>query len=320
VNLLVLPDDGLAPVVHAIRRARQSVRVTIFRCDLPEIEKALGEAVTRGVAVHALIAHTNRAGEKLLRKLELRLLGMGVTVSRTADDLVRYHDKMMIVDERVLFVLGFNFTRTEVMRRRSLGVVTRQREIVSEALRLFEADATRQPFAPAARSRLVVSPLGARGRIARFVQSARSALWIYDPHVTDRPMIRLVRERIAAGVDVRILGKATPAVVGLPIDLPASLDVHVRALLRDDAELFVGSQGLRTLELDRRREVGVLVRDRSAIKRFRAVFEADWATTRRSAAEAEKAAKEEETAAVAGEEADAAPALADGAALRGAAV
>ena len=42
-----------------------------------ELEKALAAAVARGVAVRALIAHTNRGGEKNLRKLEMRLLGRG---------------------------------------------------------------------------------------------------------------------------------------------------------------------------------------------------------------------------------------------------
>ena len=52
----------------------------------------------RGVAVHTLIAYTNRGGENGLRKLEMRLLAEGVTVSRTADDLARYHAKYMIID------------------------------------------------------------------------------------------------------------------------------------------------------------------------------------------------------------------------------
>ena len=58
--------------------------------------------------MRALIAHTNRGGERNLRKLELRLLEAGVTVARTADDLTRYHGKMMIVDD-TLHVFGFNY-------------------------------------------------------------------------------------------------------------------------------------------------------------------------------------------------------------------
>jgi phosphatidylserine/phosphatidylglycerophosphate/cardiolipin synthase-like enzyme len=68
-----------------------------------------------------------------------------------------------------------------------------------------------------------------------------------------------------------------------------NLEVHVRAVLRDDLELFIGSQGMRTIELDRRREVGIILRDRSAIRRFRDVFEEDWATTEAGREEREAA-------------------------------
>ena len=80
MKLLVLPEDGMTAIVAAIKAAKVSIDTTVFRFDRLEIEKALEAAVGRGVRVRALIAHTNRGGEKLLRKLELRLLGAGVTV------------------------------------------------------------------------------------------------------------------------------------------------------------------------------------------------------------------------------------------------
>ena len=46
----------------------------------------------------------------------MELLAAGVTVSRTADDLVRYHGKMMIVDGKMLHVYGFNFTGLDMPR------------------------------------------------------------------------------------------------------------------------------------------------------------------------------------------------------------
>src|SRR5206468_3621536 len=114
MKLLVQPGDGLMPLLKAIERAKECVEVVIFRCDMSEVEKALAAAVSRGVHVHALITYTNRGGEKSLRSLELRLLGAGITVARTADNLARYHDKMMIIDRRELYVLAFNFTRLDI--------------------------------------------------------------------------------------------------------------------------------------------------------------------------------------------------------------
>src|SRR5207248_3476659 len=102
MKLIIQPDAGVAPVVTAIKQARKSVDVTIFRLDRNEITRALELAVERAVTVRALIAHTHSGSDKALRKLELRLLAAGVTVSRTDDELVRYHGKMMIIDERLL--------------------------------------------------------------------------------------------------------------------------------------------------------------------------------------------------------------------------
>ena len=86
MKLLIQPDDGVAPLVSAVRHAKKSVLIVVFRFDLKDLEQALGHAVERGVAVRALIANTNRGGEKRLRKLEQRLLAAGVQVARTGED------------------------------------------------------------------------------------------------------------------------------------------------------------------------------------------------------------------------------------------
>jgi len=89
MKLLIQPNDGVQPLIRAIGHAKHEIQIVIFRFEHREIEKALASAVSRGVAVHALIAHTNRSGEESLRRLELRLLDAGITVARTDDDLAR---------------------------------------------------------------------------------------------------------------------------------------------------------------------------------------------------------------------------------------
>jgi phosphatidylserine/phosphatidylglycerophosphate/cardiolipin synthase-like enzyme len=273
MQLLVEPDDGWAPVLSAVQQARRSVDVMIFRLDRPDVERALAAAVRRGVAVRALIAHTNTDGERALRKLELRLLAAGVVVARTADDLVRYHPKYLVVDGRTALVLGFNFTRIDG-ESRSFGLEVRARPVVAEIARLFEADVLRQRWEPSVDD-VIVSPVNARERLAAFIRAARRQLLVYDPRLSDPRMIRLLKERIAAGVDVRIIGRVAKAGTGLPWMRPHAR-LHVRAMVRDGRMAFIGSQSLRRLELDRRREVGLVVRDRAIVKRVQAIFESDW--------------------------------------------
>ena len=288
MKLIIQPDDGLVPLLKAVRRARKTIDIVIFRFDRPELEKALETAVTRGVVVRALIAHTNRGGEKSLRRLELRLLDAGVTVARTADDLPRYHGKLLIVDD-VLYVFGFNYTKIDIEKSRSFGVVTGDKRLVKEASCLFEADCNRQPYSPR-HDRFVVSPETSRELLTAFIRQAKKQLLIYDVQVSDNLIHRVLLDRIRAGVEVRVIGKIEKISGGVECRKLLDLRLHVRAIVRDGNACFLGSQSLRKLELDGRREVGLIITDSRIAKKVQAVFEADWVQT----APASKSGKEKE--------------------------
>jgi phosphatidylserine/phosphatidylglycerophosphate/cardiolipin synthase-like enzyme len=275
VKCLVQPGDGVLPLVKAITRARTSVEIIIFRFNRSEIERALANAVTRGVRVHALIAHTNRGGEKILRELEMRLLAAGVTVSRTDDDLVRYHGKMMLVDRRQLFVLAFNFTFLDIERSRTFGIITTNRKHVQEAAKLFEADTKRTSYV-AGSATFLVSPVNARKELAAFLKGARKELLIYDPEISDPAMMRLLEARSKAGVEIKIIGAVTGKTEILQARRRTRIRLHTRTIIRDGKQAFVGSQSLRTLELDARRELGIIFRDPKAVARLTATFFEDW--------------------------------------------
>ena len=286
----------MAPVVTAIKQAKKSIDVLIFRLDRLEIARALEAAVARGVRVRALTAHINRGGEKILRKLEMHLLESGVTVSRTADDLIRYHGKMMIIDGRLLHVYGFNFTAFDMEKSRSFGVITKNPKLVSEAMKLFAADFDRQPYV-SSQERLIVSPENSRERLSNFIKGARKELLIYDPKATDDAMLRLVEDRLASGVDVKIIGKVEAKWDKIPWERFPGKRLHVRAIIRDGRRAFVGSQSLRRIELDKRRELGVVINDPAVVNEMRAVFQSDWARTdsgKKEAKKAEKASRKDE--------------------------
>src|SRR5258708_6039305 len=204
MKLLVQPGDGVTPLVQAIDNAKKSIEILIFRFDRSEIEKALASAVSRGVFVHALIAYTNRGGERNLRKLEMRLLAAGITVARSADDLARYHSKFIIIDRRELYVLAFNFTYLDIEHSRSFGLLTKNAKLAQEAVKLFEADTTRQPYV-AGLPAFVVSPANSRKQLSAFLKGAKKQLLIYDPEISDAAMIRVLEDRAKAGVEIKII-------------------------------------------------------------------------------------------------------------------
>ena len=190
---------------------------------------------------------------------------------------------MMIVDGAALHVYGFNYTKLDIEQSRSFGVITRDKKIVREAAQLFDADALRQNYTPT-HPRLVVSPENSRARLTDFIKGARKELLIYDAQVSDNAIQKVLFERAKAGVEIRILGcleKSNPDVKVRPM---STMRLHVRAIIRDGTTAFIGSQSLRKLELEGRREVGIIIQNAAVVRKIQSVFESDWQKNKKAAA------------------------------------
>ncbi len=277
MKLIIEPDDGAAPLHAALKSARKTLEIAIFRFDRSDIETLLKAAVGDGVKVTALVADTNRDGETKLRELEKRLLESGITVARTANDLIRYHDKYFIIDRRVLVVLSFNFTHLDIDHSRGFGIITKNKVLIQEAVQLFEADCARRAYVTGT-DNFVVSPANSRKVLRSFLKRAKKQLLVYDPQISDKEMIRVLQERSRAGVDVKIIGKVNGR-SGIAAQKLSRMRLHARAIIRDGRQAFVGSQSLRPAELDSRRELGLIVRDAKIVKKLLTTFESDWSTT-----------------------------------------
>jgi phosphatidylserine/phosphatidylglycerophosphate/cardiolipin synthase-like enzyme len=190
---------------------------------------------------------------------------------------------MMIVDRSALHVYGFNYTKLDIEHSRSFGVVTRDKKLVHEATRLFDADALRQNYVPG-HSRLVVSPENSRAVLTAFIKGARKELLIYDAQLRDNAVQKVLAERAKAGVKIRIIGSLEKPNPDIKVRKLAPMRLHVRAIVRDGRIAFIGSQSLRKLELEGRREVGLIVQNGAIVRKIQAVFESDWNTSKKAVA------------------------------------
>jgi phosphatidylserine/phosphatidylglycerophosphate/cardiolipin synthase-like enzyme len=89
----------------------------------------------------------------------------------------------------------------------------------------------------------------------------------------------LLIDRAKAGIDVRIIGKVIEPESGLIVQKYPGKRLHVRAIVRDGRQAFLGSQSLGRIELDERREIGAIIHDQAVVREMKAVFEQDWAAT-----------------------------------------
>ncbi len=195
-------------------------------------------------------------------------------VSRSDDDLLRYHAKYMVTD-LTLHLFGFNFTKLDMDKSRSFAVATKDHRSVQAARALFEADLGRQPYT-VGKSNLVISPDNAREQLSAFIKGAKKELAIYDAKVFDPAMVKLLQERAAKGVRVRVIGTVKGEDGEIASRKLSSMRLHVRAIVRDGTRAFVGSQSLRKDELENRREVGLIVKNPAVARKILQVFDADW--------------------------------------------
>jgi phosphatidylserine/phosphatidylglycerophosphate/cardiolipin synthase-like enzyme len=94
----------------------------------------------------------------------------------------------------------------------------------------------------------------------------------------------LLTERAEAGVDIRVIGKVTQAIPGVKVHKLAQMRLHTRSMVRDGQSAFVGSQSLRALELDARREMGLIFRQPKIVSTLRQTFTSDWTKAEQAAA------------------------------------
>jgi len=282
-ELLIGPDDWATGVVAAIAGAEDSIDMLMYQLSRDDAVDALVDAAGRGVVVRVVLDRNQPVNAEARETLT----AAGIEVRSSSPDFRFAHAKLLVVDQASAIILSGNLNGSSLFER-NYGVVDRDADDLADAQAVFDADweasggAAIQPDLSC--SRLVVSPINARERLAALYAGAEERLDVALMSITDRPLLDSLEARAAAGVPVRVL-LAVPSFVsanqktadelagrGIPVKFMEHL--HAKLVLADDVA-FVGSENMSTTSLDRNREVGLFVAGDAAAAAS-AQFEADW--------------------------------------------
>jgi cardiolipin synthase len=243
------PEKRRKAVLDFIRSAKRSLLLSVFRCDDIEVLYELGEAIARGVDVHALITGRAKGWRKRLGPLASLLESMGVHVYSFAQSAMKYHAKFMVADGDRALIATSNLTRKCFRRTSDYVLTTQDLEVARSLASLFWADVAGAPIHDFS-ERLIVGP-ESRARIEALLDSARESIRIKDHKLSDPEVLRILRDRSTSGVTVHIDdGEACE-----------DLKPHGRLIVVDEKIALLGSFALTQCSLDERREVAILVRD-----------------------------------------------------------
>ena len=291
-TLVVLPDDGIAPVLAGIAAAKDSILVKMFLFSDPRLIRALIAAKKRGVKVRVMLNPARRSGESENSAAKVKLRAGGVAVKDTHPDFDVSHEKSMVVDGKTAFVKSHNWVPKNFGGTRDYAVITRDPDEVAEVVEGFEADWSRQTFNPDKR-RLLWCRGNGRARIARFIDGAKRELFLQNERYQDPTIVERLVAAHARGVKVHLMSLPPHALkdkkllegvaglrvmhdTGIKIHKLKGLHLHAKMLLADGERAIVGSMNLAPGSFDSRRELAIEVEDKKIVRRLKKIFQADW--------------------------------------------
>jgi cardiolipin synthase A/B len=295
--LIVLPDDTAKPILDALNAAQRSLRIRMFLFTDPTLLDAVVAAKRRGVDVRVMLNPARRSGkaENEVARAALGAAHIQVIDSNPAFDLT--HQKSMTIDDTIGFVESLNWETRDLTVTRDYAIVTTVKEEVGEMLASFEADWNRQPFKPNPQSKLIWCPDNGREQIARFIDEARSTLFLQNERYQDTVIIERLVRAARRGVKVHVMarpphtlkiGKLIEGVgglrimndVGIRIHTLRGLKLHAKMLLADGERAIVGSINLAPGSFDARRELAIETDHHHVVKRLDEVAQRDWEHSR----------------------------------------
>jgi cardiolipin synthase len=272
----------------------------MFHLTVPDVVDALLAAKARGVDVRIIL------DGKLLEKrssgaVAQRLTDHGVVVTASSPAFSITHVKAMVIDDARAVVMSLNLTRP-YDHTRDYAVVTDDRGVVDEFLRVFDADVDNAAHRtkitpPLADAALVWSPVNAEARLVRLIDSARKTIVASTENLGDKPVDEAFARAAARGVKLRLL---VPLCDENPnplrnVKFVAELDragadarvmpppataeqpyIHAKMMIVDGVRAFVGSINFSENSMRHARELGIVFEDPAAITEFTRAFDGDW--------------------------------------------
>jgi len=254
--------DRRSTILDVIRNARESIAVSLFRCNDAEVFAELARATARGVRVDAVITSRAKGGKAKLRKLWTRLSECGASVHAYSDQVVKYHAKYLVADDGPAVVASCNFTRKCFESTLDALVVTHDPAVVASLLELMAADTGQRPAPSSVSPRLIVGPERARKQLTALIEQASTSVRLIDAKISDPDLLTLLNARRAAGLSVEIF--ASKRIGGLKS--------HGKIMLIDNRVAVVGALAIAAISLDFRREVAIVVDDPEAVVEVERLF------------------------------------------------
>ncbi len=311
LSLVVMPEAGPDFIIKAIKGAKKSILLEMYLLTYSGITQQITDALIAkhkaGLDVRIILENQPfimptppKPGEMPKPPINVNraafeaLTNAGVRVKRSSPQFVFTHQKSMVIDGKVGYIMTMNFSNAAFQKNREYIVIDESPSDVDELIRIFEADWSETPIVPKDPD-LVVSPNNSKERILTLIKGAKKTLQLQVEFMDDPDVIQALADRKNAGVDVSIqlsyhkpdpksgydsngIIKKKLEDVGITnVKFIKTVGLHCKLIVTDNSKAYVGSENFTTNSLTRNREMGIIIKDKVIVNKLSEIAAKDWA-------------------------------------------
>lgn len=286
LTLFEQPQATQQPILEALGNAQHAIDIEVYLLSDEKIIAALEDAQRRGVIVRVMLEQHPFGGGSTNPKTMQILENAGIATKWTSSAFLLTHEKAIIIDNNLLFVLNQNLTASSFSKNREYNIIDDNPQDISEAEKIFVADWKRVPYFPAD-SHLLVSPVNSRAGLTALIQKATKSIDLEIEDINDTEIVSLLSQK-AKTMKVRLIVPTITQVssnraaivqlynAGVQVRTISSPYIHAKLILIDTSQAYTGSINLSTQSLDKNREIGIVYSQYDLIQALISDFESDW--------------------------------------------
>lgn len=293
LSVFVEPESSIKPVLDLIHSASASIDMVMYQLDDTSVEQALVDKSAHGITVRVLLnggyygTKENTSNDAAYTFLKEH----GVQVEWSPAYFALTHQKSIVVDGSKALIMTFNLTPKYYSTGREFGVIDTDSSDVSAIESAFASDWKGSQTNTSPGTDLVWSP-GSKAALLSLIQGATKTLDIYNEEMADKDIILALALAGSRGVTVRVtmtyatswkdaftsLSSSKVAVRTFAANAP--LYIHAKAVVADNAQVFIGSENFSANSMNKNRELGLITSNPAVIQYVEQVFEHDWQDAR----------------------------------------
>lgn len=298
-HLIVAPDDGIEPLQEALRSATKTIDIKMFQFTEPRLMKEVEAAHRRGVAVRVMLNPSRFTGEHDNDEAFEFFKKAHIPVKDTNPKFPITHEKSMVIDGRVAYVMSLNWAPKYFGETRDYALVTTDPHEVKEVESCFHADWERAEFVPKTDSPLIWSVGRSRDEVIEFIHTAKESLYIQHEKYVDVPVIEaLVQAKMKHNLTIYamalpvhslrdfyrlegIAGLRLLADLGIHVHKLHGIHLHAKLIIADEKRALLSSFNFYPKCFNERRELGIRFEDKELVDQLVKIFKKDWENSKK---------------------------------------